>query len=389
MNKKFERLFETVTFPNGATISSRFAMGPMVIVGSESNGEIGADDLAYWQRRNDAGSLLITGATAVSDYSDAYGNGLKLHKDELLDGWKQLAAVMKAKGNRAVVQLFHAGYRAAFTYKDKGVAYSASSKEYGFLDYPVTGMTEAQIEDTLNEFAAAAKRAIDAGFDGIEIHGANRYLIHQFFSAVSNVRDDQWGGSLENRARFALEVVKRIQEVIKQYAKADFILGYRISPEEIHREGNGFTFDEALYLIDEVAKLGVDYFNVSQSGVRGFAAEPKAGAYMGQAISKVIKTRLVGRALLLASGDLTSPDKILEAVTEYADITSNATMVLLDPDTKNKIQSGREDEVSLAVDETTIDDLKLPKAFYKIAPMIVTSQFVPQHTKDLIYKEPK
>ncbi|WGE88115.1 NADH-dependent flavin oxidoreductase [Actinobacillus equuli subsp. haemolyticus] len=389
MNKKFERLFETVTFPNGATISSRFAMGPMVIVGSESNGEIGADDLAYWQRRNDAGSLLITGATAVSDYSDAYGNGLKLHKDELLDGWKQLAAVMKAKGNRAVVQLFHAGYRAAFTYKDKGVAYSASSKEYGFLDYPVTGMTEAQIEDTLNEFAAAAKRAIDAGFDGIEIHGANRYLIHQFFSAVSNVRDDQWGGSLENRARFALEVVKRIQEVIKQYAKADFILGYRISPEEIHREGNGFTFDEALYLIDEVAKLGVDYFNVSQSGVRGFAAEPKAGAYMGQAISKVIKTRLVGRALLLASGDLTSPDKILEAVTEYADITSNATMVLLDPDTKNKIQSGREDEVSLAVDETTIDDLKLPKAFYKIAPMIVTDQFVPQHTKDLIYKEPK
>ncbi|WGE41989.1 NADH-dependent flavin oxidoreductase [Actinobacillus equuli] len=389
MNQKFERLFESVTFPNGATISSRFAMGPMVMVGSEASGEIGADDLAYWQRRNDAGSLLITGATAVSDDSDAYGNGLKLHKDELLGGWKQLATVMKAKGNRAVVQLFHAGYRAAFTYKDKGVAYSASSKEYGFLDYPVTGMSEAQIEDTLNDFAAAAKRAIDAGFDGIEIHGANRYLIHQFFSAVSNERDDQWGGSLENRARFALEVVKRIQAVIKAHAKADFILGYRISPEEIHREGNGFTFDDALYLIDEIAKLGVDYFNVSQSGVRGFAAEPKAGAYVGQAINKVVKTRLAGRVLLLASGDLTSLDKILEAVTEYADIASNATMVLIDPDTKNKIQAGREDDVSLAIGDAKLQDLKLPKLFYKIAPQIVISQFVPQQTKDLLYRAPK
>ncbi|WP_157694018.1 oxidoreductase [Neisseria chenwenguii] len=295
--------------------------------------------MAYWERRNDSGNLLITGATAVSEYSDAYGNGLKLHKDELLDGWKKLAIVMKAKGNRAVVQLFHAGYRASVTYKEKGVAYSASTKEYKFLDYPVTGLTEAQIEETLNDFAAAAKRAIDAGFDGIEIHGANRYLIHQFFSAVSNVRNGQWGGSLENRARFGLEVVKRIKAVIRQYAKPDFILGYRISPEEIHREGNGFTFDEALYLIDEVAKLGVDYFNVSQSGIRSFAAAPKAGAYMGQAINKVIKEKLAGRALVLASGDLTSPDKILEAVTEYADIASAATMVLIDPDLQKRSQN--------------------------------------------------
>ncbi|MDG2918456.1 NADH-dependent flavin oxidoreductase [Bisgaard Taxon 10/6] len=387
MNPKFKRLFETVTFPNGATINSRFAMGPMVVVGSQLNGEIGDDDLAYWERRNDSGSLLITGATAVSEYSDAYGNGLKLHQDELLNGWKKLANIMKAKGNRAIVQLFHAGYRANFTYKDKGVAYSASTKEYPFLDYPVTGMTESQIKTTLDEFAAAAKRVIEAGFDGIEIHGANRYLIHQFFSSVSNIRDDQWGGSLANRARFALEVVKRIQAVIKEHAKPDFILGYRISPEEIHREGNGFTFDEALYLINQIAQIGVDYFNVSQSGVRSFAASAKAGIYMGQPINQIIKTQLNGRALLLASGDLTHPDKILEAVMDYADIASSATMVLIDPDTKNKIQSGHENDVSLAIDETTIDDLKLPKEFYKIAPMVVTSELIPQKTKDLIYKK--
>lgn len=386
MNKKFEKLFEKVKFPNGAMIRSRFAMGPMVIVGSEYGGAIGDDDIAYWERRNDSGDLLITGATSVSEDGNAYGNGLGIYKDEQIEGWKKLANVMKAKSNPAVVQLFHPGYRSAYTYKDKGVVYSASTKEYQFLDYPVTGMTEEKIEETLNEFATATKRVIDAGFDGIEIHGANRYLIHQFFSSMSNIRDDKWGGNLENRARFALEAVKRVKAVIKEYAKPDFILGYRISPEEIHREGNGFIFDEALYLIDEVTKIGVDYINVSQSGVRGFAATAREGAYTGQVINKVIKKLINGRALLLGSGDLTSPDNILEAVTDYVDVVSTATVVLIDPDTKNKIKEGHENEVSLAVDEITIEDLKLSKEFYRIAPLILTSEFIPQKTKDLIFK---
>ena len=389
MNTKFAKIFEPITFPNGVTLDSRFAMGPMVIVGSEKGGAIGQDDLTYWHRHNNSASLLITGATAVSEYSDAYGNGLGLYKDDQVEGWKELAKVMKAEGNRAVVQLFHAGYRSSFTYKDKGVAYSASTKTYSFLDYPVTGLTEAQIEEVLNDFAAAAKRAIDAGFDGVEIHGANRYLIHQFFSVVSNERTDKWGGSLENRARFALEVVKRVKAVIKEHAKPDFLLGYRISPEEIHRHGDGFTFDEALYLIDEVATLGVDYINTSQSCPRSFAATPKAGNYQGQAINKVIKERLAGRALLLGAGDLTSPDKILEAVTDYVDVAATATMVLLDPDTKEKIYQGREEEVTLEVKEDRLADLCLPKLFYSIAPLIVTSQFVPQITKDLLYKKPE
>jgi len=141
-----------------------------------------------------------------------------------------------------------------------------------------------------------------------------------------------------------------------------------------------------LYLIDEVTKIGVDYINVSQSGVRGFAATAREGAYTDQVINKVIKELINGRALLLGSGDLTSPDNILEAVTDYVDVVSTATVVLIDPDTKNKIKEGHENEVSLAVDEITIEDLKLSKEFYRIAPLILTSEFIPQKTKDLIFK---
>ena len=386
MKEKFKRIFEQITFPNGAEVGSRFAMAPMVIVGSEAGGAVGEEDLKYWERRNDSAALLITGATAVSEYSDAYGHGLGIYKDEQLESWKRLAEVMKAKGNLAVVQLFHAGYRSPFTYRDKGVVYGASTKKYDFLEYPVTGLTEDQIEEVLNDFAAAAKRVIEAGFDGIEIHGANRYLIQQFFSRISNERSDRWGGSLENRARFGIETVKRIQSVIKEHAYPGFILGYRISPEEAHRHGDGYTFDEALYLIDKVADLGVDYISTSQFGTRGFAATPKAGAYIDRPINAVVKEKLAGRALLMGAGDLTDPDKILEAVTDYADIAAAATILFLDPDTQTKIREGREDEVTLNVTERNIEALHIPKRFYTIAPLILTSEFIPGETKTLIYK---
>ena len=91
----------------------------------------------------------------------------------------------------------------------------------------------------IKSFGEATKRAIDSGFDGVEIHGANHYLLQQFFSKYSNRRTDQWGGSLENRMRFSLEVLKEVKSVVKSHAKDDFIVGFRFCPEEIHGENIG------------------------------------------------------------------------------------------------------------------------------------------------------
>jgi NADH:flavin oxidoreductase/NADH oxidase len=109
MTEKFNKLFETVKFPNGATINSRFVMSPMVVNGSSYEGNVG-DDIKYFERRADSASLLITGATSVTPDGNTFGYGLGLYDDSQVEGWKKLAMAMKSKGNRALVQIYHPGY---------------------------------------------------------------------------------------------------------------------------------------------------------------------------------------------------------------------------------------------------------------------------------------
>lgn len=117
------------------------------------------------------------------------------------------------------------------------------------------------------DFGEATRRAIQAGFDGIELHGANTYLLQQFFSPHSNRRTDKWGGSVEKRMTFALEVIKRVHETVEKYANRPFIVGYRISPEEI--EEPGIRMADTLQFIDVLAEQPIDYLHVSMGYTYG------------------------------------------------------------------------------------------------------------------------
>ena len=382
MNEKFNKLFETVKFPNGAAISSRFVMAPMVVNGSSYEGNVGEDDIKYFERRADSASLLISGATSVTPDGNAFGYGLGIYDDSQIEGWKKMAKAMKSKGNKALVQIYHPGYQAKFTYKDKGIIYAPSNLNLPFIPYPITAMSKDQVEEAIEQFVQAARRAIEAGFDGIEIHGANHYLIQQFFSKTSNTRIDEFGGRIENRAKFALEIVKRVKKYAKEHAKPDFIVGYRLSPEEIHGEEVGYTLDDTIYLVNEVVRLGIDYIHTSLWGNRVYASKAALGQCKGQSINKVIKSVIDERALLIGAGDITSADKMLEA-SEYVDLLAVASLILTDPDAKNKILSGKENEITLDV-ENRIEDLALPKNF---PPMVVAMEgngSVPQKTIDLL-----
>ena len=382
MNEKFNKLFETVKFPNGAAISSRFVMAPMVVNGSSYEGNVGEDDIKYFERRADSASLLISGATSVTPDGNAFGYGLGIYDDSQIEGWKKMAKAMKSKGNKALVQIYHPGYQAKFTYKDKGIIYAPSNLNLPFIPYPITAMSKDQVEEAIEQFVQAARRAIEAGFDGIEIHGANHYLIQQFFSKTSNTRIDEFGGRIENRAKFALEIVKRVKKYAKEHAKPDFIVGYRLSPEEIHGEEVGYTLDDTIYLVNEVVRLGIDYIHTSLWGNRAYASKAALGQCKGQSINKVIKSVIDERALLIGAGDITSADKMLEA-SEYVDLLAVASLILTDPDAKNKILSGKENEITLDV-ENRIEDLALPKNFPPMVVAMEGNDSVPQKTIDLL-----
>ncbi|UUX35349.1 oxidoreductase [Fundicoccus culcitae] len=218
-----------------------------------------------------------------------------------------------------MIQLFHPGRQAAYTYKDYGVAYGPSDQDFPFLDYPVTGMTEEQVDNLIADFAAATRRAILAGFDGVEIHGANHYLLQQFFSAYSNHREDAWGGDLERRMALPLAVLRAVKGAAQEMGAEVFIIGYRLSPEEIHGENVGYQLEETLALVEALADVGLDY--VHTSGARGFANQATRGTYAGEAINPLIRDALAGRALLVGAGDVTSADKALEAL-DYVDLVA-------------------------------------------------------------------
>lgn len=382
MNSKYGKLFEEVTFNNGVKLETRFAMAPMVVNGSSLEGDVTDEDIKYFERRSNAASLLISGAATVTEYGNAFGYALGNYRDEQLDGLTQLSTTMKSKGNKAICQIFHPGREAKVTFQQRGVAYGPSSMDFDFLDYPITGLTEEQVEEVINQYVKAAERAIDAGFDGVEIHGANHYLIQQFFSEMSNMRTDKWGGSLENRAAFGIEITKRVKDLVAKRGKKNFIIGYRISPEEIHGSKVGYTLDDSLYLIDKLVDIGIDYIHSSLWGAEAYKSKALLGDHEGEVINQVIHSLLAGRTRLLIAGDILSADAALDAL-NYTDVIALASAILMDPDIKQKIKSGHEETINYDVTDH-YDELALPKHFPIMLPAVNANGLIPQATFDYI-----
>ena len=154
------------------------------------------------------------------------------------------ADIAHAQGAKAVVQIAHSGSRADSSMTQGYDVVAPTGDMYGRF----RTMSEQEAWEMVDSFAYSAELVMKAGFDGVEIHGANGWLIQQFTSAATNLRTDYWGGSLEKRLRFLLAIVDKIDEMWKKYNRPDFIIGYRFSPEEPGE--NGITMKETLALID-------------------------------------------------------------------------------------------------------------------------------------------
>ena len=255
----------------GKLLQNRIVMAPMTRSRAGNPGALATDLMAtYYAQRASAG-LIITEGTQPSIVGQGYPSTPGLHSAEQVDSWKKVTGAVHAEGGVIFAQLMHTG---RIGHKDllpeglvpvapsaviaEGQVYTAKGPQA--FEVPKE-MTEAEILQTINDFASAAENSIAAGFDGVEIHGANGYLVHQFISTNVNLRTDQWGGSVAGRIKFAVEVAKAVSAKIGSSK-----VGIRVSPanpfNSISEEGFEATYEA---LIKELAPLDLAYLHFMEN----------------------------------------------------------------------------------------------------------------------------
>ncbi|MBZ5732895.1 alkene reductase [Nocardioides sp. TRM66260-LWL] len=261
-------LFTPLSTPLGE-LPNRLVMAPLTRNRADGEGVPGDLAVEYYRQRATAG-LIISEGTQPSAVGQGYLNTPGIHSDEQVAGWRRVADAVHGEGGRIVVQLMHAG-RVAHPDNKHGLesvapsALAAPGEMFtanGAFPHPTPRALEAdEIDGVVEEYVHAARQAIAAGLDGVEVHAANGYLIHQFLAPGANERTDEWGGSPENRARFAIEVTRRVAEAIGAER-----VGVRISPaHNIQGCDEKDPADvEATYtaFIEGISDLGLAYLSV-------------------------------------------------------------------------------------------------------------------------------
>lgn len=386
MNKKYSRLFESLLLPNGVNLSNRFVLSPMITNSSTIDGYVTEEDELYHSRRASSAPIQVTGAAYIEPYGQLFEYGFSIADDRTIPGLKKLAAAMKKDGAKAIIQLTHAGRFSNQAIMDLGVVYGPSFMELNTpIKHQVLPMTKRKIDMVIQHYADAARRAIEAGFDGIEISAAQRLLIQTFFSKFSNERDDEYGAdTLRNRSRFGLEVIKAVSDVIKKEAPKDFIFGFRATPEETRGEDVGYSVSDFLQFIDWAEEIAnIHYLAIASWGRNIYQNKVRApGPYQGQSVNKVVYEHVKGRIPMMATGGVNTPDKALEAL-EYADMVGASSPFITEPDFVSKLRDGREDEIDLQFTIADLDDLKIPRAAFKdIVRMMDYGEGLPKETRD-------
>jgi 2,4-dienoyl-CoA reductase-like NADH-dependent reductase (Old Yellow Enzyme family) len=220
----------------------------------------------YEQRASVPGTLLIAEATQISPSEGELPHGPGIWSEEQVQAWKKVTDAVHQKGSFIFCQLIALGRAAdpAQLHDEGGYELHAPSPIPIEPGMPVSAeLDEREIRGIIRDFAMAARNAIRAGFDGVEIHGANGYLVDQFIQDVSNCRNDQWGGDIPNRARFALEVARTVADAIGAER-----VGFRLSPWNTWQGMRMMdTIPQFTYLVENLRPLGLAYLHIIESRV--------------------------------------------------------------------------------------------------------------------------
>lgn len=347
------------TFKNGVTVKNRVVIPPMTECMSFADGSVSSDECRYFSLHTGGAGMFITGCANVNQEGKGFEGELGVYDDKFIPGLTRLANAMKQNGTKAILQVFSAGRMSttAILRGKQPVSASAIAAPRPGAETP-RALEDDEVEQLIKDFGNAARRAIQAGFDGIEIHGANTYLIQQFFSPHSNRRTDKWGGSLENRMRLPLAIVDEVEANIEQYAQRPFIFGYRISPEEI--ENPGIRFNDTLKLIDELVKRPLDYLHVSMGTVFRTSLNNKDDQ---TPLNEEIKKR-IGDLPLIGVGDVETPAEAENVIDRGLDFVAIGRESIREPRWVQKIEANDEKSIRYDLSLTDLEELGIQPPYW-------------------------
>lgn len=361
MNNKYKTLFEKVTLKNGVELKNKFALGPMTHISSHDDGTVSDAEIEYMRLRSKDVGLSISAASNVTDLGKAFPGQPSVVRDSDIEGLTRLADAMKENGAKAILQIHHGGAQAIPRLTPNSDSAGPSSMTMQSFDetdpHEVREITEEEIFETIKAFGEAARRAAEAGFDGVEIHGANHYIIHQFVSPYFNKRTDKWG---EDPFLFAMEIVDAVTKAKEKYAEDDFIIGYRFSPEE--KETPGIRMETTKKLIGKLVEKPIDYLHASLSEVH---SKTREGKYKDIERIELLHQWIDGQIPLIGIGSVFTADQALRAIEEgNMEMIALGRVLLLDYNFISKIEEGREDEIFEYFDRDREDKYDLPELLW-------------------------
>ena len=311
----------------------------------EDDGSISNDTVEHYRRRAGGGpAMIIMEAHAVSPEGVVSAHQARIYDDRFIEGLSKIAAVMKSEGAVPAIQIHHGGRQTSIkVIKRKPLA--PSPIPCPAIRGDVEPLTTHGIHEIVQKFGDAAERAKQAGFELIEIHGAHGYLINQFLSKVSNIREDEYGGDTVGRSRFALEIVEEIRRRIGP----EFPLSFKISAQEFVPEG--LTVTESIEILKLLEKAGVDVVQVSAGNdiTPEWICQPMfmKKACLAASAAQVKKALNIP---VMAVGRINDPIIANEVLSKgQADLVCIGRGLLADPDMPNKAREGRLDEIRICI----------------------------------------
>ena len=343
----FKRIFEPVKIGQ-MKLKNRIVMPPMGTNYAEAGGAVSQRMLDYYEARARGGTgLIIVEGSAPSLQCNISFRGspsyqASLGDDKFIPGWQRLTEAAHKYGAKIAIQIMHGTLE---NWNGKAVQIGPSpvvvpARIMGVFGGPPHELTVEEIAERTGWFASAARRAKEAGFDGVEIHGAHQYIVAAFLSSATNQRKDKYGGSVENKARFLIEIL----QAIRREVGPDFPVWVRFNAQEWGVE-NGITIDETKQMVPLAVEAGAQALHVSAYGAGSYITTAPIPDTAGFLVPLADEVKKLTKVPVIAVGrlDLELGEKILEE--GKADLIAIGRRLLADPNLPNKVAEGRVSEI--------------------------------------------